>query len=168
MIFSPPFRGDKKIKSKQNAPAGDFDLFCGKTNQTDRAAFRAARRGAGATPPRRPRFLPHPLSKAGRGKERGSRADFLSGEKQNRRSIDANGQMRPDVCDGMQRDRVHERGGRAARRLEAGVLQRDRAVSVRAAEAPLPDGSEPRGHDENQGREDRRGEMEDHEWNRCS
>ena len=28
--------------------------------------------------------------------------------------------------------------------------------------------SEPRGHDENQGREDRRGEMEDHEWNRCS
>ena len=28
--------------------------------------------------PPRPRFLPHPLSKAGRGKERGSRADFLS------------------------------------------------------------------------------------------
>ena len=79
-----------------------------------------------------------------------------------------NGKMRPDLCDGVQRDRVHERGGRAARRLEAGVLQRDRAVPVRAAEAPLPDGSEPRGHDENQGREDRRGEMEDHEWNRCS
>ena len=140
----------------------------GKSSPVRRKSTRLGRPGRYVPPG--PRFLPKAPSKAGRGKEQGCKADFLSSRKNFQRQKggpDAHRATGTYIRDGVQRNRVHERGGSAARRMEASLLFGDRAVPVFASGAQIPRGSEPRGHDEDHSRDGRRREMEDNEWNRC-
>ena len=111
-----------------------------------------------------------PPQRQGAGRSRAVRQTFFLRAKifqRQKGGADAHRTTGTHIRDGVQRNRMHERGGSAARRMEASLLFGDRAVPVFASGAQIPDSPQPRGYDENQGRDNRRREMEDNEWNRC-